>query len=165
MLYFGYGSNMCTGRLQARVSSARPIGKRFLRGYRFRFNKRSIDQSAKGNVERTSVATDLVWGVLFDFDASQKHLLDQAEGLGQGYDELTATVESEDGKRENALLYVAAASHLDNTRQPYSWYKRFVLEGARQHSLPQDYIEFLDSFQARTDPNHARDAREQAITC
>jgi gamma-glutamylcyclotransferase len=108
---------------------------------------------------------DLVWGVLFDFDASEKHLLDQAEGLGHGYDEFTAAVEAEDGRQDEALLYIAASSHIDNTRQPYSWYKRFVIEGARHHGIPKDYIDFLNSFQAREDPHHTRDERERAITC
>lgn len=111
------------------------------------------------------MVTDLVWGVLFDFDASQKNLLDQAERLGHGYDEFAAAVESEDGQQDKALLYIAASSHIDNTRQPYSWYKRFVIEGARQHDIPKDYVDFLDSFQAREDPDRARDARERAITC
>ncbi len=168
MLYFGYGSNMCTGRLRARVPSTTAIGKRLLRRYRFRFNKKSIDKSgtsAKGNVERTDVETDLVWGVLFEFDEAEKHSLDEAEALGHGYDELIVEVESESGEKQSAHMYLAAQSHIDNTLQPYSWYKRFVTEGANQHALPKSYVDFLESFPVKEDPNRKRDARERAIAC
>src|SRR5215475_9588290 len=98
MLYFGYGSNMCTGRLRARVPSTIAVGKCFLRRSRFRLNKRSDDRfggSAKGNIEETNIETDLVWGVLFEFNAAEKHLLDEAEGLGSGYNEKLVQVEFE----------------------------------------------------------------------
>jgi gamma-glutamylcyclotransferase len=168
MLYFGYGSNMCTGRLRARVPSTRAIGKRLLRGFRFKFNKKSTDRfgdSAKGNVERTNVETDLVWGVMFEFDAAEKHLLDEAEALGRGYDELIVEVESETGAKESAHMYIASQTHIDSNLRPYSWYKRFVTEGARQHGLPPAYIKFLEAFPESEDPDRARDGRNRATTC
>jgi AIG2-like family len=161
MLYFGYGSNMCTGRLRARVSSAEPLGKFSLKGYRFRFNKRSNDGSGKGNVEHTGVDADVVWGVLFEFDASQKLALDDAE---VGYDELMVDVECEADRKTGVYIYIAHNS-IDNSLQPYSWYKRFVMEGARQHGLPPAYVKFLDAFPESEDPDRARDKKKRAITC
>jgi len=112
-----------------------------------------------------ATATDVLWGVLFEFDAAEKPLLNEAEALGRGYDELIVEVESETGKKESAPMYIAAKSHIDDTLKPYSWYKRFVMEGATQHRLPQAYIDFLQSFPAVEDPDRARDRRNRAITC
>jgi len=36
------------------------------------------------------------------------------------------------------MLYFAY--HIDSALDPYSRYKRFVVEGARQHCLPPEYI-------------------------
>jgi len=113
----------------------------------------------------SAATTDVVWGVLFEFDAAEKHLLDEAEALGHGYDELIVEVESETGKKERASMYIAAKSHINDSLKPYSWYKRFVTEGASQHQLPQPYISFLQSFPAIEDPDRARDRRNRAITC
>jgi hypothetical protein len=41
-----------------------------------------------------------MWGVLFEFDAAEKPLLNEAEALGRGYDELIVEVESETGRKK-----------------------------------------------------------------
>ena len=33
----------------------------------------------------------------------------------------------------------------DPSLTPYDWYKAFVLAGAREHGLPQDYVAALDA--------------------
>ncbi|HKV91542.1 MAG TPA: gamma-glutamylcyclotransferase family protein [Candidatus Angelobacter sp.] len=169
MFYFGYGSNMCTGRLRARVPSTIAIGKCFLRRNRFRLNKKSTDRfgdSAKGNIEETNIETDIVWGVLFEFDAAEKHLLDEAEALGHGYNETLVRIEFESGEtQDDVSAYIADPEHIDNNLQPYSWYKRFITEGARQHDLPAAYIQFLENFPAQEDPDRGRDRKNRAIGC
>ena len=165
MLYFGYGSNMCTGRLRARVSSANPLGKCFLRNYQFSFNKVSNDGSGKGNITRTEAPETVVWGVLFEIDTIQKPDLDHAEGLGHGYNEIIEEVELDGGQKRKAVMYIAGAGHTNDALQPYSWYKRFVTEGAAQHALPSSYIQILNSFASRQDPDKARDAANRAIQC
>lgn len=83
---FGYGSNMCLGRMTCRVPSASPITVAELRGYRFRFNKRSTkDGSAKGNAIKSDDPNDRVLGVVFDVLEREMHWLDEAEGLNAGY--------------------------------------------------------------------------------
>ena len=165
MLYFGYGSNMCTGRLRTRVPSAKPLSKCFLRNYRFSFNKVSNDGSGKGNITQMKTPEAAVWGILFDIDPKQKPDLDRAEGLGHGYNEMEEEIELEDGQKYKAVMYIAGAGHTNDMLQPYSWYKRFVMEGAAQHSLPPSYIKFLDSFADNADPNKPRDAANRAIKC
>jgi gamma-glutamylcyclotransferase len=62
-------------------------------------------------------------------------------------------------------MYYAQPSHIV-ADQPYSWYKRFVVEGARQHSLPQEYIDqHLAAPADKQDPDKGRDSRKRKITC
>ena len=165
MLYFAYGSNMCTGRLTARVGSAKFIAVAQLFQHRFAFEKKSDDYSAKGNAAETKLDSDLVWGVVFDIDPAQKPNLDRAEGLGHGYAEKKVTVTDQTQQSYECVMYYAQPSHIIADR-PYSWYKRFVTEGARQHSLPQEYIDqHLEAHADKQDLDKQRDARKRAIKC
>lgn len=165
MLYFAYGSNMCTGRLRARVPSATPVRTARLNGHAFHFHKKSDDGSGKGNALQTDNNEDVVWGVIFEIDRAQKQALDDAEGLGKGYREAATAVIDQTGIGHEVFMYVAEAASIDNALQPYSWYKRFVVEGARQHELPADYVVRLEAVFAAEDPKRERDARNRAIRC
>jgi hypothetical protein len=163
MLYFAYGSNMYTGRLRRRVpSAAAPVVAR-LSGYTLHFHKRSDDGSGKGNAVETGNDVDVVYGVLFRIDPRQKGDLDAAGGVGHGYVETPAVVRDDDGNRHEAFMYMADENSIDNTLSPYSWYKRFVVEGARQHNLPADYIARIEAIPAIEDPDARRDIRNRAI--
>ena len=85
MLIFAYGSNMNINRLTQRVPSATKVSNVFLTGYKLMCNKVSRnDGSAKANIEKSDIATDIVWGILFEIDNNEKPMLDKAEGLGKG---------------------------------------------------------------------------------
>src|SRR5882672_11448732 len=134
MLYFAYGSNMCAGRLGGRVSSAVFVRIATLPKHSFRFHKRSTDRSAKGDAFETGDPSDSVWGAIFEIDETEKSTLDEAEGLGRGYEEKVVTVFDENQQEHQVSLYFADANSIDNTLRPYSWYKRFVVDGARQNN-------------------------------
>jgi gamma-glutamylcyclotransferase (GGCT)/AIG2-like uncharacterized protein YtfP len=165
MRYFAYGSNMCTGRLQRRVPSARCLRNARLPGYSFQFHKRSKDGSAKADAFETGNLSELVWGVVFDIDEREKSLLDRAEGLGAGYREKAVTVFDREGQRYELFLYVADSDSIDSTIRPYSWYKRFVVDGARQHALPDEYVNKIIAMQDVEDADRARDERNRSIKC
>lgn len=100
MLYFAYGSNMCSERLRARkILSATPICVAYLSNHSLRFHKRSQDESGKGDASFTGSPEDSVWGVVFDIDQSEEPRLDAAEGLGQGYRKDEVMVTDRDGNR------------------------------------------------------------------
>jgi gamma-glutamylcyclotransferase len=60
-------------------------------------------------------------------------------------------------------MYKAAATHICNYLVPYSWYKRFVVEGARHHGVPDDYIALIEAMPDIEDTNRERDARNRII--
>ncbi|MBP2434578.1 hypothetical protein ABIF38_005508 [Bradyrhizobium japonicum] len=162
VVYFAYGSNMCTARLRERTPSCKPLGIATLPGHTLRFHKRSRDKSGKCNAF-ASGNNDNVIGVLFSFDPSERATLDAAEGVGSGYEHAIVTVINEKGRRRKVLTYRATPEHIDDNLKPYSWYKDFVLSGAREHGLPPDYIEkHIQSVEAIDDPNATRDKNERA---
>lgn len=156
---------MCTGRLSGRVPSATFVCRAKLTGHSFRFHKRSTDGSAKGDAFETGNLSDFVWGVIFDIDETQKTALDEAEGLGRGYTEKGATVLDENGEERPVFLYVADTNSIDATLRPYGWYKRFVVEGARQHGLSAEHVNTIVAMPDAPDPDSARDRLNRSIAC
>jgi len=151
---------MFTARLRERVPSAVAIGIGRLIGYALKWHKRSLDGSGKCDIESTGRNEDVVWGVLFELDASEKSALDRAEGLGNGYVERQLDVTTERGI-VTATAYVATAK--DPSRKPYNWYKAFVVAGANEHQLPQEYVEILESAPSTPDPKPARAAENERL--
>jgi cation transport regulator ChaC len=158
--YFAYGSNMSSKRLLARVPSARFYAKAVLRGHQLRFHKHShVDNSAKCDAFKTGDPDDVTHGILFQFAADEQANLDRCEG--EGYKITQVEVEIEDGRRVQALTYLAI--QIAPSLRPYPWYKRHVLEGAREHALPAEYIAWIEAVETQEDPNRQRSQHELTI--
>ena len=162
MKYFAYGSNMFQQRLKKRVPSANFISIAVLSGYTLKFHKQSQDNSGKCNILETNNPKDTVYGVIFEFDSLERGNLDESEGLGRGYHEECVELLS-NGDNIKAVTFIADANFIDDSLTPYTWYKDFVVEGAKQNLLPLEYIAFLESFTAQSDPDKAREARNRKI--
>ena len=162
MYYFAYGSNMSLSRLRDRVPSAVALGCYTLHEHDLRFHKSSRDGSGKCDAYFTSNTRDVIYGALFRIDPSEKPALDKAEGLGYGYDEKEVDVIAQDGSQTKATTYVA--SNINTSLKPYSWYMNHVLIGARETSLPIEYIQHkMDSVEVMEDSNKERDEKQRAI--
>jgi gamma-glutamylcyclotransferase len=157
--YFAYGSNMSSMRLKARVPSAAVIGTGVLRGHRLVFHKVSNDGSGKCDV--TESESDDVMGVLYEINEIEKLALDRVEGLNHGYDEKAVNVQLASGEVVSAVTYFA--TNTDPGLRPYTWYKRHVLEGAREAKLPSDYTSEIEKISAIEDSNKLREASELAV--
>jgi gamma-glutamylcyclotransferase len=157
---FAYGSNMRSSRLKARTPSATPLGAGKLKGHALRWHKTGKDGSGKCDVVRTGRADDAVWGVVYTLDAAEKPELDKAEALGIGYTERRAAIHIGHETVE-AWFYVAIDTSPNLT--PYDWYKAFVVEGAREHALPADYVAALEAVAAKRDDDEARAALNARI--
>lgn len=159
-LYFAYGSNMLSARLRERAPSAVKIGTGAVRGRRLTFHKVINTDSGKCDVELTGNDGDVVHGVLFEVDASERQALDDAEGVNAGYEPATLDIETESGILK-AMAYVATAK--DSSQRPFEWYKALVVAGASEHGLPAAYIAAIDAVQAKADPDDARQAKHERL--
>ncbi|MBN8718623.1 MAG: gamma-glutamylcyclotransferase [Sediminibacterium magnilacihabitans] len=163
MLIFAYGSNMNLKRLVQRVPSAMKVANAFLPGYKLVCNKVSKDGSTKANIIKTNISDNLVWGVLFTIDNTEKSLLDKAEGLGLGYNEDTLTFFDETNNPYAAQIYIADSKAIDDGLFPYDWYKEFIVSGAIQNKLPTEYISQLQSIICIRDPDEERRTKNYSI--
>ena len=158
---FAYGSNMLCTRIRCRCSSAKPIGVAELEGFKLRWHKRSRkDGSGKCDIVSAPTSKNRVYGVLYRIAMRQKCRLDKAEGLDQGYAEIEIDVICE-GERITAKAY--QATDIDHSLKPYSWYRALVVAGAREHSLPEEYISQLKTVAACEDPNRVRHKKNMRL--
>lgn len=142
LMYFAYGSNMLTARLRERCASAQPLGTATLPGYVLKWHKRSKDGSGKCDIIKSGVGEAAVHGVLYEIPFHEKVMLDRAEGLGYGYEQIE--IEVSQGERSiSAVAYVATS--VDSTLRPFDWYHAHVVDGALEHGLPAEYIAGLRS--------------------
>ncbi len=155
LTYFAYGSNMHPLRLRKRVPSCRAIGVGSLTGHALHFHKRGVDGSGKCNALQTGRPADAVEGVLFEITPRERRELDVAESLGSGYARETVRIVS-NGEVRQAFTYLAQPGYIDAALRPFTWYKAFVVAGARFHRLPVRYVETLESAHALEDPDAER---------
>ena len=67
--------------------------------------------------------------------------------------------------RTDAWVYVAKKPKDDPTLRPYTWCKRFLVEGTRKHCLPEDYIAELERIDAVADTDERRDQEKRSLAC
>jgi gamma-glutamylcyclotransferase (GGCT)/AIG2-like uncharacterized protein YtfP len=145
-LYFAYGSNMLSRRMCARVPSARAVGTAWVDGHRLSLGKPGRDGSGKATLVADPDAR--VWGVLYAIDPAHWKRLD---GFEPGYTRTALVVTTRSHERMRASTYVAPPTASDPVA--FAWYKRFIVDGAREHGLPAEYVEDLLQLPERPDPN------------
>jgi hypothetical protein len=154
-LYLAYGSNLHPLRMLDRVPSTRLVGVTRLDRCSVAFAKRGRDGSGKSSLLFTDNPDDVAYGAVYEISGAEKHLLDRAEGLGNGYEEAQFRVAA-NGSTLAAFAYIAAQSHLAPGLPPYDWYKDLVIAGASHHKFPETYIASLHAVQSCPDPDHQR---------
>jgi len=144
--FISYGSNMLLNRIKKRTPSITVIDVIKLPGYKLVFNKKSKDGSTKANlVESTD---DHVYCVLHKIKVYDKPKLDKAESLGKGYNIKLI--------KDNTYAYVCEDNSYKAEGNPYTWYLNFLIEGAKENDFPEEYINYLKSFDSVYDMNEKR---------
>ncbi len=134
------------------MQSAKVISVAKLYGHKLKFHKKSIYGSAKCDAFSTDDSNDVLYGVVFEIESSEKTALDEKEGLGNGYEEKNVTVVSTSGEEYEVVTYYA--TKIDGSLKPCDWYKEHVLRGAQEHGLPSEYIEEIRAVESIPDPDN-----------
>jgi gamma-glutamylcyclotransferase len=119
----------------------------------------------EGSFRESQSATTLggqVWGALYVIPDADLRTLDSGEG---GYSRTKLPVRTPDGDITRAWVYLASRPSNDPALRPYTWYKRFLVEGALEHCLPPEYILQLERIEAVQDPDQQRDREMRALAC
>lgn len=159
LLYLAYGSNLLPRRLRARVPSAQFVTTVRLAGWSLEFHKRGQDGSAKCDLVRTPDDTRVAHGAIYRIHPHHRSLLDEAEGLGHGYELTWLRLEG----IGDAFLYRAMPGYIDPRLKPFSWYVDFVHAGARHHGFPPGYVNAIGSVTCMADPDEARNRANRAV--
>ncbi len=152
--YFAYGSNMDPDRMNARVGTARVVGRGVLLDMRLSCNKRGRDGSGKANI--VVAAGEEVWGVAYALPSANLARLDEFE---QGYRRADVEIALDGGSPLTAQTYVAETLTDDPT--PFDWYKELMLRGARVHGLPDAYLEQLAAIPVRRSQHRGASTRSE----
>ncbi len=138
-LYFAYGSNMKPRRFRRHCPRSQVLGRARLPSYRLDFTRYST--GFKGGVaDIVPDADSEVWGVLSRVEESDLASLDEYEGVPVGYRRERVTVLDDGGQEHLAVTYVANRT---GRFTPSKTYLDIILEGAREHGLPPDYVRRL----------------------
>lgn len=164
MYYFAYDDKMYTPVLNEILDEFTCLGPAYIEGHRLYFHKLSEkDKSGKCNIIKVNDLTEKVHGVLYDIPARKKHLLDKAEGLGFGSQETTVKITTSSGDNVFAFTFIANTAYIMQDLVPYQWYKALLVGGAKEHQLPEKYINSLQAHASQPDQNPIRLEQAQKL--
>jgi len=151
--YFAYASNLCRAIFADR-RGMRPLATRRARldGYRLRFDL-PIGPGERGVASVEPEAGAHVWGAAYLLAGDQCDRLDRTEGVHVGvYRRIAVALALDDGSVIDGFTYRSALAVPG--RKPSPRYLGIILDGAREHGLPDAYVRVLESLE------RARDERE-----
>jgi len=140
--YFAYGSNMSGARLCERIERPERICVARLAGWRLVYNKPGRDGSGKANLVPDAGAH--VHGVVWSIAQHDWPILDRFE---PGYARTRLAVEAEDDRVHETLAYLHPTRGPELV--PHAWYVQYLIDGAREHGLPDAYLRALKSVPTR----------------
>ena len=147
-LYFAYGSNLSRWRVNINVPSAvfHKIG--YLEGYKLSF--RSLKRKCQSGPWRGAVATILpdskavCYGVIWAISECEVPSLDSQEF---GYKPISVQVQTDESETAvSCRTYIQVESPVfdSSVDRPSPQYLDCIVRGAKEHSLPQNYIDELE---------------------
>lgn len=154
--YFAYGSNLCATQMARRCPDATDPRPATLAEHDWLINQRGV-----ATVEPFTGST--VHGVLWTVSERDLAALDSAEGVPVRYRRDRLTVHTADGPSP-AWVYVDPRVQAG---PPRPGYLERIINGARQHGLPDGWIEFLHRWNPRrwpTTPDRRTGAGPQTLS-
>jgi gamma-glutamylcyclotransferase len=153
--YFAYASNLCRAifgerrGMRALASSAARLDD-----YRLCFDL-PVGPGERGVATVEPAAGACVWGAAYLLGRDDSERLDRSEGVHVGlYRRVAVDVTLADGAVVTAFTY--RSFWRTEGRKPSARYLGLILDGAREHGLPAEYVRVLESLE------RARDERDPA---
>ena len=142
MKYFAYGSNMDSARMSKRkMTEVSEKVRANLCGYKLVFNKLAERNPEEGYANIIRDDRGLVEGILYDVPDSYMSILDRVEGYPDHYDRIRVSVQKVNGKKVEAITYIAQPDKIGDGLKPTKAYLAHLL--AAQDFLSYSYYENL----------------------
>lgn len=143
LLYFAYGANLDAKRFSKYDMNVLPVGTAKLEDHALRFSL-PCEYLDKGFASTEPEAGHAVWGVVYKFDKPSMFLLDVMEwALLNQYRRVLVNVKLSDGQVLKAFCY--RARYPRSGLMPSTQYKSMVLESARAHGFPKEYLSEIEN--------------------
>ena len=143
MYYFAYGSSMNYEQMRRLCGwHFQLLGLGTLHNFEF-----GVDQRGYVNIRPKS--GQKVIGVLYDLEPGCLDRLDEFEGYPQVFTRPEVEVVDSNNHKFKAWVYVEAPEQFGGKSIKLDYFKRFMA-GAIDSKLPQDWINFLQSFEKIT---------------
>jgi gamma-glutamylcyclotransferase len=139
--YFAYASNMSRAQMKSRAGEIFEEHVAKLENYELVFNKKARGGSATANIRLA--AGQAVEGVLYKINEAAFRALDRFEGAPQHYRRIEVNVTSGNGQKIAAQAFIA--TKVDKGLRPAPHYLKTILDGAREHGLPEDYLQKIQT--------------------
>ena len=147
--YFGYGSNMCPSIfLELRKMSPLETRWGWLNSYRLCFNI-PVGPGERGVANLESDEQARTCGVLYLLRPDDGDRLDRSEGVHAGLYRRIPVAIAVGEQRVAAFTYTSSLTQAG--RKPSPRYIGLLLNGARYHGLPSEYIRYLEGFELALD--------------
>lgn len=138
MYYLAYGSNMNHEQMKERCKDSKFLGSAKLEGYKFVYDGYSSGRDgAVGNIIPSE--SDFVLGGLFEISENDLKSLNGYEGYPDHYQRNDEFEVIFSGKKIKNVIAYFRKGELEGS--PSKEYQDVVVKGARDCSLPQDYIQ------------------------
>jgi gamma-glutamylcyclotransferase (GGCT)/AIG2-like uncharacterized protein YtfP len=138
MHYFAYGSNMNHKLMEKRCPGSHFIKPVYLEHAKFVYDGKSSRWEDKAVANIISCDNARVWGGLFQISQLNLDSLDvNYEGFPKHYGRGMVKVKDIDGEQYDAWVYYRVGQKQGS---PSEEYRHIVIQGARDCSLPEDYI-------------------------
>jgi gamma-glutamylcyclotransferase len=142
LAYFAYGSNLSLRQMRDRCPTAVAMSPAILEHHRLVFPRHS--ESWNGGVAGIEPEQGgSVHGAIYKLQQSDLDALDDYEGIADGqYTRNVVQVISPDGSAIKVITYFACRENKTEVA-PSRKYLETILEGARDHQLPTEWIDWL----------------------
>ena len=143
LLTFSYGSNTASRYLRGYCPGAEPVMRAVLPNFWIEFRRYSAELG--GGISTIMPAPgERVEGVIYRIPRAEIEALDLLEDVDKGlYVRETHLVLGTDGAWHGADLYRIVTP--EGPFEPAAQYVAWMIEGAREHGLPEDYIAGLQA--------------------
>jgi cation transport regulator ChaC len=155
--YFAYGSNMQSATLRGRrgIGWARALPAR-VAGWRFVCDKPPLlTAMGEGFANLVPESGAEVYGVLFELEAEDLAHVELTEGVPIGNYRRLEVLAEPLGGTEAVTASTLVTDARDAALVPSERYRALLVDGAREHRLPAEWIAFLESLPARPETAEA----------
>ena len=147
MFYVAYGSNMNLQQMEYRCPNSKVVGNGKLYGWKLVFN-------VHADIIKTENKNDFVPVVVWNIANKDWRMLDMYEGYPSYYVKETINVILDDGKEEDAIVYIMAKNR-KGIYPPTTAYFNGIVKGYIDNGINTDYLfDALDySYDNKTEYN------------